>query len=84
VLDGSATVPFIARYRKELTGALDDAQLRTLEERLTYICLNLADPAGKCQSVLSDKIKRERQRPITAAPVNPLSPPNREVTICAR
>jgi uncharacterized protein len=31
VLDGSATVPFIARYRKELTGALDDAQLRTLE-----------------------------------------------------
>jgi uncharacterized protein len=37
LLDGGATVPFIARYRKELTGALDDVQLRTLEERLTYL-----------------------------------------------
>ena len=37
LLDGGATVPFIARYRKELTGALDDAQLRTLQERLTYL-----------------------------------------------
>jgi protein Tex len=37
LLDDGATVPFIARYRKELTGALDDAQLRTLEERLTYL-----------------------------------------------
>ena len=37
LLDGGATVPFIARYRKELTGALDDAQLRTLEERLSYL-----------------------------------------------
>jgi uncharacterized protein len=37
LLDGGATVPFVARYRKELTGALDDAQLRTLEERLTYL-----------------------------------------------
>jgi len=34
-LDGGATVPFVARYRKEITGGLDDAQLRTLEERLT-------------------------------------------------
>jgi uncharacterized protein len=37
LLDGGATVPFIARYRKEATGALDDAQLRTLEERLHYL-----------------------------------------------
>lgn len=37
LLDGGATVPFIARYRKEATGALDDAQLRTLEERLGYL-----------------------------------------------
>ena len=37
LLDGGATVPFIARYRKEITGGLDDAQLRTLEERLTYL-----------------------------------------------
>jgi uncharacterized protein len=37
LLDGGATVPFIARYRKEVTGSLDDAQLRTLDERLTYL-----------------------------------------------
>ncbi len=37
LLDGGATVPFIARYRKEATGGLDDAQLRTLEERLRYL-----------------------------------------------
>src|ERR1700751_5312397 len=35
--NGGATVPFVARYRKEMTGGLDDAQLRTLEERLTYL-----------------------------------------------
>jgi uncharacterized protein len=37
LLDGGATVPFIARYRKEATGMLDDAQLRTLGERLRYL-----------------------------------------------
>jgi len=37
LLNGGATVPFIARYRKEITGGLDDAQLRTLDERLTYL-----------------------------------------------
>jgi protein Tex len=37
LLDGGSTVPFIARYRKEVTGTLDDAQLRTLDERLRYL-----------------------------------------------
>jgi protein Tex len=37
LLDAGSTVPFIARYRKEATGGLDDTQLRTLEERLTYL-----------------------------------------------
>jgi uncharacterized protein len=37
LLDEGATVPFIARYRKEATGGLDDAQLRLLEERLSYL-----------------------------------------------
>ncbi|HEY0230263.1 MAG TPA: Tex family protein, partial [Dokdonella sp.] len=37
LLDGGATVPFIARYRKEVTGGLDDIQLRLLEERLSYL-----------------------------------------------
>jgi uncharacterized protein len=37
LLDGGATVPFVARYRKEATGGLDDTQLRTLAERLAYL-----------------------------------------------
>jgi protein Tex len=37
LLDEGSTVPFISRYRKEATGGLDDTQLRTLEERLTYL-----------------------------------------------
>ena len=37
LLDEGATVPFISRYRKEMTGGLDDAQLRLLEERLRYL-----------------------------------------------
>src|SRR3954452_10166273 len=37
LLDGGATVPFVARYRKEATGGLDDIQLRALEARLVYL-----------------------------------------------
>ncbi|WP_018691342.1 Tex family protein [Algicola sagamiensis] len=37
LLDDGSTVPFIARYRKEATGGLDDTQLRTLEQRLSYL-----------------------------------------------
>ena len=37
LLDEGATVPFVARYRKEVTGGLDDAQLRLLDERLVYL-----------------------------------------------
>ena len=37
LIDEGATVPFIARYRKEATGNLDDTQLRLLDERLSYL-----------------------------------------------
>jgi Transcriptional accessory protein len=37
LLDGGATVPFVARYRKEATEGLDDTQLRTLADRLEYL-----------------------------------------------
>ena len=37
LLDDGATVPFISRYRKEVTGGLDDTQMRQLEERLRYL-----------------------------------------------
>ena len=37
LIDEGSTIPFIARYRKEATGGLDDAVLRELDERLTYL-----------------------------------------------
>ena len=37
LIDEGCTIPFIARYRKEATGALNDEQLRTLDERLKYL-----------------------------------------------
>ena len=61
LLDGGATVPFIARYRKEVTGGLDDIQLRELEARLSYLreledrrvaVLKAIDEQGKLTDVL--------------------------------
>ncbi|MCK7595525.1 Tex family protein [Pseudomarimonas salicorniae] len=66
LLDGGATVPFIARYRKEVTGGLDDTQLRTLEERLTYLreledrraaILASIDEQGKLDDALRGEIE---------------------------
>jgi uncharacterized protein len=65
LLDGGATVPFVARYRKEATGSLDDAQLRTLEERLHYlreleerraVILNSIREQGKLDAALETAI----------------------------
>jgi len=64
LLDDGATVPFISRYRKELTGGLDDTQLRTLEERLQYL-RDLEDRRGSIlktieeQGKLSDELKQQ-------------------------
>ncbi|HEY9130252.1 MAG TPA: Tex-like N-terminal domain-containing protein, partial [Dyella sp.] len=64
LLDGGATVPFIARYRKEATGGLDDTQLRLLEERLRYL-RELEDRRGAIlasieeQGKLTDALKRD-------------------------
>ena len=66
LLDGGATVPFIARYRKEATGAIDDAQLRTLDERLRYlreleerrtVILNSIREQGKLDDALEAAIR---------------------------
>ncbi|MET4026967.1 uncharacterized protein ABIE59_002501 [Marinobacter sp. MBR-99] len=66
LLDEGATVPFIARYRKEVTGSLDDNQLRTLEERLRYLreledrrgtILNSIDEQGKLTNELRAAIQ---------------------------
>jgi uncharacterized protein len=65
LLDGGATVPFIARYRKEATGGLDDTQLRQLEERLVYLreletrrvaILESVRSQGKASEALEEKI----------------------------
>src|ERR1700751_2281577 len=65
LLDGGATVPFVARYRKEATGVLDDPQLRTIEERLRYLrelderraaILNSIGQQGKLDAALKQAI----------------------------
>jgi protein Tex len=49
LLDEGATVPFIARYRKEVTGGLDDTQLRNLAERLSY----LREMEARCAAIIA-------------------------------
>jgi uncharacterized protein len=68
LLDGGATVPFIARYRKEVTGALDDAQLRTLEERLRYL-REMEERRGAILEAIAEqgKLTPELERQIKAA-----------------
>ncbi len=65
LLDGGDTVPFISRYRKEVTGGLDDTQLRLLDERLTYLrelderratILKVIDEQGKLAPALKQSI----------------------------
>lgn len=65
LLDGGATVPFIARYRKEVTGGMDDGQLRLLEQRLDYLrelaarketILKSIEEQGKLTDELREKI----------------------------
>ncbi len=56
LLDSGATVPFVARYRKEITGGLDDTQLRHLEERLRY----LRDLEARRSSILKSIAEQEK------------------------
>ena len=69
LLDGGATVPFVARYRKEATGGLDDIQLRELDFRLGYL-RELADRrASVLQSIdAQGKLSPELRAAIEAAP----------------
>ena len=68
LIDEGATIPFIARYRKEVTGGLDDTQLRTLSERLVY----LREMEGRRDTILDSienqgKMTDELKRQILAA-----------------
>ncbi len=71
LLDGGATVPFIARYRKEATNGLDDIQLRALEQRLVYlremqdriaVILKSIDEQGKLTDQLAKQIKQAENK----------------------
>jgi uncharacterized protein len=68
LLDGGATVPFIARYRKEVTGGLDDIQLRELEYRLGYL-REMEDRRATILKSIADqgKLTRELQMAIDQA-----------------
>lgn len=59
LIDEGNTIPFIARYRKEATGALNDEQLRNLDERLTYL-RNLAE---KRETVIASITEQEKMTP---------------------
>ncbi len=69
LLDGGATVPFIARYRKEATGGLDDVQLRELEYRLGYL-RELAERRAAILKSIDEqgKLTPELRAAIEAAP----------------
>ena len=68
LIDEGNTIPFIARYRKEVTGTLDDAQLRTLHERLMYL-RNLEEKKEQVLASIEEqgKLTEELKKQILAA-----------------
>ncbi|CAN1505255.1 Tex Transcriptional accessory protein [Paracoccaceae bacterium] len=93
LLDGGATVPFIARYRKEMTGGLDDTQLRKLEERLGYLRELEARRGAILSSIteqgkLSDALALSIARAVTKAELEdiylPFKPKRRTKAMIAR
>ncbi|QBX34502.1 RNA-binding transcriptional accessory protein [Paracoccus liaowanqingii] len=93
LLDGGATVPFVARYRKEATGGLDDTQLRTLSERLAYLREMEARRAAILASVrdqdkLTDDLARRIDQADTKAALEdiylPFKPKRRTKAMIAR
>ncbi|SEA75809.1 uncharacterized protein SAMN02910384_02252 [Pseudobutyrivibrio sp. ACV-2] len=82
LLDEGNTVPFISRYRKEVTGGLNDEQLRALSERLTYL-RNLEDKKATClasieeQGLLTEELKKAILEATTQVAVDDLYRPYR-------
>ncbi len=73
LLDEGATVPFIARYRKEVTGGLDDTQMRTLEERLRY----LRELEDRRAAILKSIEEQDKMTPELAADIQSAETKNR-------
>ncbi|MDP3009687.1 MAG: Tex family protein [Methylococcales bacterium] len=93
LLDEGATVPFIARYRKEVTGNLDDTQLRFLAERLTYLrelnerrntVLNSIDSQGKLTPELAQAINNADTKTLLEDLYLPYKPKRRTKAQIAR
>ena len=93
LLDGGATVPFVARYRKEVTGGLDDTQLRTLADRLAYLREMEARRAAIVKSIdeqgkLTDDLATRLARAVTKAELEdiylPFKPKRRTKAMIAR
>lgn len=93
LLDGGATVPFIARYRKEVTGGLDDTQLRNLAERLTYlrelearraVILTSIKDQGKLTEPLARAIARAETKAVLEDIYLPFKPKRRTKAMIAR
>ncbi len=82
LIDEGNTIPFIARYRKEVTGALNDEQLRTLDERLTYL-RGLEEKKAQVlssieeQGALTDELKAKIEAAQTLVAVDDLYRPYR-------
>src|SRR5574343_1837908 len=83
LLDEGATVPFVARYRKEVTGGLDDTQLRTLDERLGYLreleerraaIIASIDEQGKLDPALRDAIENTPTGPVRRSNASSMRP----------
>ncbi|WP_283643712.1 Tex family protein [Marinovum algicola] len=93
LLDEGATVPFIARYRKEATGGLDDTQLRTLGDRLTYLremearraaILETIKGQGKLTDALAKKIAGAESKATLEDIYLPFKPKRRTKAMIAR
>ena len=82
LIDEGCTIPFISRYRKEATGALNDEQLRNLDERLKYL-RNLEDKKAQViesieeQGLLTDELKAQIEKANTMVAVEDLYRPYR-------
>ena len=93
LFDEGGTVPFIARYRKEQTGELDEVQIRTIEERLSYYAelldrkatiLHSISEQGKLSAELSARIAATRQKTELEDLYLPYKPKRRTKAIIAR
>jgi len=93
LLQEGATVPFIARYRKEQTGELDEVQIRTVEEQLTYFCeleerkitvLKSIEEQGKLTPELRARIEASRQKTEVEDLYLPYKPKRRTKATIAR